>query len=56
MALIGAGCIGSFHAESIARRIYNANRVAVADPMPGAAQKLADKLDCERVVTEISEL
>lgn len=56
MALIGAGRIGSFHAESIARRIYNANLVAVADPMPGAAQKLADKLDCERVVTEISEL
>lgn len=56
MALIGAGRIGSFHAESIARRIYNANLVAVADPMPGAAQKLADKLDCAKALTEISDL
>lgn len=47
IALIGAGRIGSFHAESIARRIPNANLAAVADPAPGAARRLADSLDCE---------
>lgn len=47
MALIGAGRIGSFHAETIARRLPNARLVAVADPAPGAARKLADSLDCE---------
>jgi myo-inositol 2-dehydrogenase/D-chiro-inositol 1-dehydrogenase len=52
IALIGAGRIGSFHAESIARRIPNANLVAVADPAPGAARRLADALDCETAHTD----
>lgn len=56
MALIGAGRIGSFHGETIARRIPNANLVAVADPAPGAAQKLAAALDCERAVNDPASL
>lgn len=56
IALIGAGRIGSFHAESIARRIPNANLVAVADPAPGAARRLADSLDCEVAHTDPAAL
>ncbi len=52
MALVGAGRIGSFHAETMARRLYNARLVAVADPAPGAARKLADSLDCEVAYTD----
>jgi myo-inositol 2-dehydrogenase/D-chiro-inositol 1-dehydrogenase len=39
--LIGAGWIGSFHAETLAHRLPNARLVAVADPVPGAAERLS---------------
>ncbi len=39
--LIGAGWIGSFHAETLARRLPNARLAAVADPVPGAAERLS---------------
>lgn len=40
--LIGAGWIGTFHAETLARRLPGAARlVAVADPVPGAAERLS---------------
>ena len=35
--LIGAGWIGSFHAETLATRLPNTRLAAVADPVPGAA-------------------
>jgi myo-inositol 2-dehydrogenase / D-chiro-inositol 1-dehydrogenase len=38
--LIGAGWIGSFHAETLARRLPGARLAAVADPVPGAAERL----------------
>jgi myo-inositol 2-dehydrogenase/D-chiro-inositol 1-dehydrogenase len=38
--LIGAGWIGSFHAETLARRLPDTRLVAVADPIPGAAERL----------------
>lgn len=44
VGLIGAGRMGSFHAESLARRVPGAILAAVADPLPGAAQRLADRL------------
>ncbi|VEI19412.1 Inositol 2-dehydrogenase [Serratia plymuthica] len=44
VGLIGAGRMGSFHAESLARRVPGAVLAAVADPLPGAAQRLADRL------------
>lgn len=56
MALIGAGRIGSFHAETIARRIPEAELAAVADPAPGAARRLADTLGCERALADVTEL
>lgn len=39
--LIGAGWIGSFHAETLAGRLPNARLAAVADPVPGAAERLS---------------
>jgi myo-inositol 2-dehydrogenase / D-chiro-inositol 1-dehydrogenase len=39
--LIGAGWIGSFHAETLARRLPGARLVAVADPVPGTAERLS---------------
>ena len=38
--LIGAGWIGSFHAETLATRLPGARFAAVADPAPGAAERL----------------
>jgi myo-inositol 2-dehydrogenase / D-chiro-inositol 1-dehydrogenase len=39
--LIGAGWIGSFHAETLARRLPGTRLVAVADPVPGAADRFS---------------
>jgi myo-inositol 2-dehydrogenase/D-chiro-inositol 1-dehydrogenase len=47
VGLVGAGRIGSSHAELIARRVPGARLVAVADPRPEAAQALAARLGCE---------
>ena len=56
VALVGAGRMGSFHAESLARRIPGARLAAVADPAPGAAQHLADRLGCAKALTDIGDL
>ena len=56
VGLIGAGRIGSFHAESIARRLVDADLVAIADPAPGAAEKLAAHLGTPQATTEVSAL
>ena len=39
--LIGAGWIGNFHAETLASRLPGAHLAAVADPQPGAAERLS---------------
>ena len=44
VALIGSGRMGSFHGETLARRLPGAVLAAVADPAPGAAEKLAASL------------
>ncbi len=36
VALIGSGRMGSFHAETLARRLPGARLTAVVDPAPGA--------------------
>ncbi len=41
VGLIGAGWMGAFHGESLARRVPGARLVMIADPAPGAAGKLA---------------
>src|SRR5215470_4679921 len=43
VGLVGAGRIGSFHAESLALRIPQAELVAIADPATGAAERLAGR-------------
>ena len=40
--------MGSFHGETIGRRLPGARLVAVADPAPGAAEKLATHLGADR--------
>src|SRR6476469_5319455 len=44
VALVGSGRMGAFHGASLARRIPGARLVAVADPAPGAAERLAREL------------
>ena len=39
--LIGAGWIGNFHAETLASRLPGGRLSAVADPQPGAAERLS---------------
>ena len=48
VGLIGAGWIGAFHGETLARRLPGARLVGVADPAPGAADKLASSLGTTR--------
>ncbi len=45
IGLIGAGRIGASHAEVIARRVPEAGLTVVADPRPGAADRIAEPLD-----------
>jgi myo-inositol 2-dehydrogenase/D-chiro-inositol 1-dehydrogenase len=56
IALVGAGRMGSFHAETLAHRLPGVRLAAVADPAPGAARGLADRLGCPTAYTEIGEL
>ena len=52
VALIGSGLMGSFHAESLARRIPRARLVTVADPIEEAARGLVGRLGLEGVRIE----
>ncbi|MBB4226498.1 MULTISPECIES: Gfo/Idh/MocA family oxidoreductase [Rhizobium] len=56
VGLIGAGRIGSFHGESVAKRLVDAELVAIADPAPGAAAKLADKLGVDASYTDVAAM
>ncbi|PDV86038.1 dehydrogenase [Rhizobium sp. H4] len=56
IGLIGAGRIGSFHGESVAKRLVDAELVAIADPAPGAAAKLADKLGVDASYNDVAEM
>lgn len=56
VGLIGAGRIGSFHGETVARRLVDAELVAIADPAPGAADALSGKLEVESSYTDVADL
>jgi myo-inositol 2-dehydrogenase/D-chiro-inositol 1-dehydrogenase len=56
LGLIGSGWIGAFHAESIARRIPETELVAVADPVPGAAERVGAPLGVERTYVDAADL
>src|SRR5438067_13243826 len=56
VGLIGAGRMGSFHGETLARRLPGVRLAAIADPAPGAAQELGERLGCPKVFTDIGAL
>ncbi len=56
VGLIGAGRIGSFHGESVAKRLVDAELIAIADPAPGAAAKLAERLGADASYTDVAEM
>jgi myo-inositol 2-dehydrogenase / D-chiro-inositol 1-dehydrogenase len=56
VALVGSGRMGSFHGETVSRRLSGAQLVAVADPAPGAAERLAAALGARRAYTEPAEV
>lgn len=56
IALIGSGRMGSFHGETVSRRLPDARLVAVADPAPGAADALAAALDADRAYTDAAQV
>ncbi|MDQ1202522.1 Gfo/Idh/MocA family oxidoreductase [Rhodococcus sp. SORGH_AS_0303] len=55
IAVLGAGRIGANHAEIVARRVPGAALRAVADPVPGAADRLAGELGAPTASTDIHE-
>jgi myo-inositol 2-dehydrogenase/D-chiro-inositol 1-dehydrogenase len=55
VALIGSGRMGAFHGMTLAQRLPGARLAAVADPAPGAAEKLAAALGAEAVYTDAAE-
>jgi myo-inositol 2-dehydrogenase/D-chiro-inositol 1-dehydrogenase len=48
--------MGSFHAETLARRLPGARLVAVVDAAPGAAERLVDSLGGGRACTDAAQL
>lgn len=56
LGVIGAGWIGAFHAETIATRIPGAQLAAVADPVPGAAERVAEPLGVEQTYADAAAL
>ncbi|HUX87606.1 MAG TPA: inositol 2-dehydrogenase [Chloroflexota bacterium] len=52
VGLIGTGHIGRLHAEDLARRIPNADLLAVADVYVDAAKRCAERLGVPRVFTD----
>jgi myo-inositol 2-dehydrogenase / D-chiro-inositol 1-dehydrogenase len=56
VGLVGAGAIGAFHGESLARRVPGARLAGVADPTPGAADRLAARLGCGQATPDPAEL
>ena len=56
VALIGSGRMGSFHAETLARRLLGARLTAVVDPAPGAADRLVGVLGAGRAYTDLAQV
>ncbi len=56
VGLIGSGWMGRFHGESLAHRIPGTDLVAVADPAPGTAERVAGELGARDAYADASEL
>lgn len=54
--VIGVGLMGTFHAANLARHVDGARLTALADPQPGLAEELANRLDCRYWTRDIQEL
>ena len=52
VALIGSGRMGAYHGATLAQRLPGARLAAVADPAPGAAEKLAAVLGAGAAYTD----
>ena len=52
IALVGSGRMGAFHGETVGRRLPGARLVAVADPAPGVAERLAGSLGAAKSYTD----
>jgi myo-inositol 2-dehydrogenase / D-chiro-inositol 1-dehydrogenase len=55
VALVGSGRMGAFHGATLSRRLPDARLVAVADPAPGVAERLAASLGAARAYTDAGE-
>ncbi|MEH7170241.1 Gfo/Idh/MocA family oxidoreductase [Priestia megaterium] len=56
IGLVGAGRMGSFHGRTIARKIHGAKLNAIADPVSGAAERLAKELGVSKAYTDPKEM
>jgi myo-inositol 2-dehydrogenase/D-chiro-inositol 1-dehydrogenase len=56
IGLIGAGRIGRVHASTIAYRVADAELAAVTDPIPAAAQALAEKFRVRAVAPDAQSI
>jgi myo-inositol 2-dehydrogenase/D-chiro-inositol 1-dehydrogenase len=55
VALVGSGRMGSYHGATLAQRLPGAWLAAVADPAPGAAERLAADLGAGAAYTDPAE-
>ena len=55
IALVGSGRMGAFHGETVSRRLPDARLVAVVDPAPGVAERLAGTLGAAKSYTDSGE-
>lgn len=56
IGLVGAGWIGTFHAESVAERIPGARLEAIADPAMPAVEALAGRLGVAKISTDAADV
>ncbi len=55
VALIGSGRMGAYHGATLAQRLPGARLAAVADPAPGAAEKLTAALGAGAAYTDLGQ-
>lgn len=56
LGLIGAGWMGAFHAQNVARHIPGAHLAAIADPSLETASALAARLDVPKVTADVTDI
>ncbi|MFW0775445.1 Gfo/Idh/MocA family oxidoreductase [Paenarthrobacter nitroguajacolicus] len=56
IAVIGTGWIGTFHAESIAKRLPNAKLEALTDPVLPSLEALASQLGVSKISTDVADV